>query len=199
MKRLVQGVGINDADYTVMPRINGKRSTCPFYQAWASMLERCYSPKCQRRWPTYMGCSVVEEWHSFIAFRAWMEGQDWQGRELDKDILVDGNKVYGPDTCVFIDSKVNSLLTNCGADRGGLPVGSRRNRGRYEARCRKDGKRVHLGMYSEPWQANSAYRRFKSEVVREAAMTQADRRVRNSLLRKAYLLKNLQGAVLTPA
>ena len=34
MKKLVCGVGNNDADYAVNPRINGKRGMCPAYQAW---------------------------------------------------------------------------------------------------------------------------------------------------------------------
>lgn len=72
MKKLVYGVGINDANYVVKPTINGKQQWCSFYQAWTGMLERCYSAKWQAKSPTYIGCMVCEEWHSFMSFRAWM-------------------------------------------------------------------------------------------------------------------------------
>ena len=106
--KLVYGVGINDAEYVVVKReevgnVDGKRKRktvwrCPFYKTWSSMLRRCYSTKYQERCPTYMGCSVSEEWHTFSVFRNWMESQDWQDTQLDKDLLVEGNKVYSPET-----------------------------------------------------------------------------------------------------
>ena len=67
-KKLVYGVGINDADYVVkkfetIGYVNGKIKRklvwiCPYYSAWTSMLVRCYSTKYQDRCPTYKGCSA---------------------------------------------------------------------------------------------------------------------------------------------
>ena len=102
---LVYGVGINDADYQVS---NGNWR-CPFYKTWKNMLARCYSPAFQRNQPLYIGCSVDERWHRFSHFRAWMEGQEWEGNDLDKDLKVHNNKVYGPDTCQFLSRKDNML------------------------------------------------------------------------------------------
>ena len=122
--KLVYGVGINDADYFVTKNENGKIVwMCPYYQTWTSMLKRAYSDKCKQRQPTYQGVTVCEEWHSFMRFRAWMETQDWEGKQLDKDILVQGNKVYSPNTCVFVDGVVNSFLLDCAASRGEWPLG----------------------------------------------------------------------------
>lgn len=44
-RSMICGVGINDADYPVNPRINGteERIECPFYNRWRYMLTRCYS------------------------------------------------------------------------------------------------------------------------------------------------------------
>ena len=53
---LIFGVGVNDSDYVVYPTIDGKRVACPFYFTWKSMLQRCYDPKFQKKYPTYKGC-----------------------------------------------------------------------------------------------------------------------------------------------
>ena len=101
-RSLVQGVGVNDADYTVCIKRNNKIIwRCPFYIKWRNMIERCYSPLWHKRYPSYIGCSVCPEWRYFSKFRFWMSTQKWKGMELDKDILVKGNRVYSPDTCCF--------------------------------------------------------------------------------------------------
>lgn len=47
-KKLVFGVGINDADYNVYKTgiVDGKQTVlwiCPFYRKWKDMMMRCYS------------------------------------------------------------------------------------------------------------------------------------------------------------
>ncbi len=105
VKKKVAGVGINDADYAIS---DGTRITCPFYKAWHNMINRCYNEKA---YPSYRGCIVYQEWHFFMAFRAWMKKQDWKGKELDKDLLGRQKKLYSPETCYFIPSSVNSLIS----------------------------------------------------------------------------------------
>lgn len=119
----VCGVGINDADYATQGRdkITGKRWWCPYYSRWHSMIKRCYSEKYQEKNPTYKGCAVCEEWLYFSNFKRWVEEQDWKGKHLDKDFLVEGNKVYGPDTCVFMDGSLNTFTTLRAALRGDYP------------------------------------------------------------------------------
>lgn len=108
---LVQGIGINDADYFIKKVKNKKIIwTCPFYDRWKQILRRCYSSEWHKRYPTYIGCSICPEWRYFSKFRLWMENQEWKGLELDKDLLVKGNKVYGPDTCCFIPQAINSIF-----------------------------------------------------------------------------------------
>ena len=105
-RSLVQGIGFNDADYV----IGGNGWRCPFYKKWESMLQRCYSPKWHKQNPTYIGCSVCPEWRYFSKFRLWMSTQNWKGMELDKDLLVKDNQVYGPDTCCFLPTAINCLF-----------------------------------------------------------------------------------------
>ena len=123
-RKLVHGVGINDSDYTTNIRKNNKLIwRCPFYDKWQSMLKRCYSPKWHKRFPSYIGCSVCPEWRYFSKFRLWMEGQKWEGMDLDKDILVKGNQVYSPDTCCFIPGTINYLFGSGRKKKNNLPEG----------------------------------------------------------------------------
>ena len=70
----IAGVGINDADYKISTTdANGKTKLCPYYMVWSSMLRRCYSPASLIKDPTYKGCSVIEDWHTFSNFKSWME------------------------------------------------------------------------------------------------------------------------------
>lgn len=133
IKKLVCGVGINDADYVVQRKetigyVNGKHKqklvwTCPYYRVWTNMLVRCYSTKKQEKYPTYKGCTVSDEWLTFSVFKSWMEKQDWDGKQLDKDLLFEGNKVYSAETCVFVTKEVNMFTTERCAARGEWPIG----------------------------------------------------------------------------
>ena len=108
-RKPVFGVGTNDADYIIDRRIDGKRVACPIYRAWKNMLKRCHSDKYQKDRPTYIGCSVCKEWLTFSNFRRWMLTQDWQGKQIDKDIKFKGNKIYSPETCMFVTNKENTI------------------------------------------------------------------------------------------
>ena len=69
---------------------------------------------------SYKGVEVCEEWYNFQNFAEWCETQkflnakDVKGKsyQLDKDILVKGNKIYSPDTCCFVPPEINSLFIN---------------------------------------------------------------------------------------
>lgn len=109
----VCGIGINDADYNVtIHDETGKKIiwTCPYWEKWRSMIKRCYMSSYHVNHPTYVDCSVCDEWLTFSNFKSWMETQDWENKELDKDLLVYKNKVYSPETCVFISNKLNMFV-----------------------------------------------------------------------------------------
>ena len=143
-RRLHLGVGVDDASYRVNPVINGKYQMCPYYRKWTSMINRCYSAISHARNPTYKGCIVSDEWLVFSVFKAWMEKQDWQGNDLDKDILFYGNKLYSSSTCLFVDPKINRLIETNNAKRGKYPIGvcfSERDN-RFIAQCSVLGKKT---------------------------------------------------------
>lgn len=191
-KKLVQGVGTNDADYTVAKfETNGKRKqkqvwVCPFYRAWRDMLRRCYSEKLQESRPTYKGCTVSAEWLTFSNFKIWMETQNFEGMELDKDLLFEGNKVYSADTCVFVTQMVNKFATDCGAARGEWLIGVcwSKKSGKFQAHCSNPftKKLEHLGRFTCEQEAHETWLKRKLELAHELAAIQSDPRVAKALV-----------------
>lgn len=76
-------------------------------QVWKGMLERCYDPKYQAKKPTYVGCSVSEDWHNFQNFGEWFDNNYIDGYQLDKDKITVGNKTYSESDCCFISGYEN--------------------------------------------------------------------------------------------
>ncbi len=189
-RRLVYGFGVNDADYIVQPVINGKQVMCPYYRKWHSMLVRCYSAKLQELRPTYIGATVCKEWLTFSNFKGWMEGQYWEGLDLDKDIIKPRNKVYSPDVCCFVPKKLNTLLGDCEASRGCYPQGIDLKDGKYRVRCRYNGESKHLGSFKTIEAASLVYRKFKANLVSEIAAKQENKQIeRGLMLHAAIILK----------
>lgn len=189
-RKLSHKVGINNADYQVNPKINGKRTVCPFYKSWISMIERCYSKKHKITHQTYIGCTVVEDWLIFLNFKKWMECQDWKNKHLDKDIIFPGNKVYSPENCVFVSQEINKLLNNNKSSKGKYPQGVslyKRN-GKFIAQCSKNNKSKQLGFFVTPEGASKAYKKFKSSHIITIANQQQDDRIKNGLLKHAELI-----------
>ena len=199
MNKLVWGVGVNDLPYRVhvteyVTKDGGKRVqktvfTCTYYAVWRNMLERCYSEKSLESYPTYIGTSVCSEWTYASAFKKWMEQQDWDGKSLDKDIIVPGNKLYSPDTCAFVLQATNKFVTASNASRGDYPIGVDlfKRTGKYRAQCRNPftREREHLGYFSTPEEAHEAWRKRKHEIAQLVAATESDSRVVEAL-RKRY-------------
>ena len=187
-RSLVYGIGINNADYAVMSIVNGKQVICPFYRAWYNMLRRCYCEKFQAKNPTYIGCSVFKDWLFFLTFKTWMEKQDWEGKELDKDLLVKGNKVYSPQTCAFVDGATNSFTTDSGAARGDWPLGVyfEKANGKFRSRCSNPftKKQENLGYFECQNQAHQAWRKRKQELALQLAGLQTDLRVASALMER---------------
>lgn len=186
-KRKKYGVGINDADYVVSGDRKGNAwKACPYYIVWNNMLLRCYSERYQELHQSYKGCTVCDEWHTFSNFKAWMEQQDWEGKALDKDLLVLGNKVYNPDACIFVTQQVNKFMTEKQITGSTTPIGVHlRPSGKFIAQCGNlvGGQKV-LGLFNSAEDAHKAYKEYKTLMAIKLASIQTELRISEALLKR---------------
>lgn len=168
---LVYGVGINDSEYITNPKINGKTVTCPIYKRWVGMIERCYSKHYQKKYPTYKGCSVCDEWLHFSNFEKWAVENYIEDYHLDKDLKIKGNKTYSPDCCLFIHGSINLLITNRSKNKGHLPDGVAFHKplSKFRSQISIDSKKIHIGYFDKAIEASDAYIKAKNtEILRKS-------------------------------
>lgn len=169
-RKRVFGFGINDHQENVC---NEDGKIKPSYRHWYNMLARCYNDKTKSNSPHCFDCTVCEEWKSYSCFKKWFDGHYVEGWELDKDILVKGNKEYAPDKCCFVPREVNSLFTKHARGRGKYPIGvyynSRGWQRKYVAALHIDGARRSVGCFLTPEEAFNAYKVAKEEQIKVVA------------------------------
>lgn len=189
-RSLIYGVGINDAPYLVQPKVNGKQMLCPYYKVWKNMLKRCYDLNFLQNNRTYFGCIVCDGWLLFSNFKNWMMLQDWQDNELDKDLLIPGNRLYSPDTCIFIPHSLNGLLNKREAAKGEFARGvyTRAKPNIYYARCRVNSKIIRLGKFNTELAASQCYIQFKKDTIIAIANKQTNLKLKQGLIAHANLL-----------
>ena len=165
----VYGVGITGTKYP--STVNGVLTK--EYTLWCDMLKRCYSDFSKKRNPTYEGCGVSENFTSYEYFYDWCNEQigfGVDGWQLDKDLLVKGSKIYSEDSCVFIPSEINKVLTKRTALRGKYLIGVSWNNTNkaFVARVNKNkGKPEHLGFFKTELEAFNAYKHAKEIYIKE--------------------------------
>lgn len=167
MAKLVYGVGINDKSKPSM--VDGK--LIKEYVVWKNMIFRCYSEEYKKKYPTYIGCTVSENFKNYSYFYNWYNNQtNLDGNlnfELDKDLLIKGNKIYSEDTCTLLPKEINYLLNKNKAKRGEYPIGvSLHNAtGRFVAKIKKEAKLFCIGYFNNPVDAFIAYKKEKESHI----------------------------------
>ena len=169
---MIYGVGfIGDIDKNI--DINA-------YDYWHSMLRRCYDETRikvdEGRNLAYQGCKVCDEWLNFSNFYKWYKDNYYEIDNeimcLDKDILIKGNKIYSPQTCIFAPQKINTLFCNSKKIRGNLPLGVTYDKryNSYVARCNNGNKKtIYLGSRKTIEEAFMLYKIFKEKIIKDFA------------------------------
>lgn len=199
--KLIYGWGVNDSTYVTEHKaiVDGVYKTvwrCPVYQDWRNILERGFCPTYKTKRPTYKDVTVSEDFKSFMSYRYWVlnvqPNKDWKNCIPDKDILIYENKIYSPDTIVYVNKELNTFVTDANANRGKYMIGvvdfRPENKYRpYRARCCNPfvGKQEHLGYFPTEMEAHKAWQAKKHEHALRLAEEQEDPRVADAL-RKRY-------------
>ena len=142
------------------------------YTTWCNLIRRVHSEKSLLKNPTYKEISLCEEWYNFQNFGDWFEDnynpETMQGWELDKDILVKGNKIYSPETCCFVPQEINKLFIKSNKSRGEYPIGVHKTKNKFLAQSYSKNKR-YLGSFNSVEEAFQAYKIAKKLYIKEVA------------------------------
>ena len=171
-ERRTFGVGfIGEGKYA--PKEDG--ITTRRYEVWRDMIQRCYNDKMILKNPTYAECTVCDEWHNFQAFAEWYDNNYYEipgmRMQLDKDILNKHNKVYSPNSCIFVPEAINKLFVKAQRRRGECPMGVHKlkKNSKYRADIHMNGKGTTLGTFDTPEEAFTAYKTAKENYIKEIA------------------------------
>lgn len=188
---LVAGVGVNDADYRVTKKENGVIVwECPYYSLWRNMLKRCYIER--PSYKSYSNVTVCKDWHTFTNFKQWMEDKDWEGKQLDKDILSmlnGGEKQYNSSNCLFVTKEVNMFfqIQNKNSITGASWV---RSYNKYNAGGYSKGKYYFLGSFKTRVEAHKVWQGWRIGLLRDMRDNQKDPDVYCALSRCVDKMQN---------
>ncbi len=122
--------------------------------------------------PTYQDCSISEDFSYFHLFYEWCVIQVGFGLEdyqLDKDILVKGNKEYTSTLCVFVPPVINNFIlfkenTNRKYMFGVMKAGNS-----YRGNISKFGATIKSKSFSSEMEAHQWYIQQKNLYAKEIA------------------------------
>ena len=193
-RKLVYGIGINDV------MISGF-STSKIGRRWYNIIKRTdrRNPNIYGFETTYKDCTLDPRWFKLSAFKEWSEQwDDYENKEIDKDILIPGNKIYGPETCLMVSKSVNLFFRpniKRNLARGVHHVSKFKKGGknpysasivRWSEKLKKKS-RIHLGHYPTIEEASAAYESARKEEIQFLIETETDIRVKNALIKQQGL------------
>lgn len=161
-------------------KISNNSKTTKEYRTWHGMLVRCFSNDYKSKKNTYKDVTCCEEWLKFENFLKWLKEQEnydyYQKNkinyQLDKDILIKGNKLYSPETCSIVPLRVNNLFIKSDKNRGPYPIGVTLDKrwNNFSSRCcTSDGKRIKHSGFKNPTDAFLQYKKDKEKLIKEIA------------------------------
>lgn len=168
--RHIHGVGcFGEGEFKAIDP-NGSKVT---YSKWLNGITRCYCPESLKEKPKYEGCTVSEDWLCYQNFAKWHTTHKFYGLgyELDKDLLVRGNKVYSAETCCLLPQELNKLVL-CGEyNQREYPAGVslHHDKKSFIASMSANKGRKYIGIYKTPEEASAAYVEAKEKYVKYVA------------------------------
>jgi hypothetical protein len=152
------------------------------YKVWSEMIGRCYDKKHKDKHPTYKDVTCCDEWLNFQNFAQWYDKNyyeiDNETMALDKDILFKGNKIYSPDTCIFVNQRINNLFTKSDKARGNYLIGVsyQKRDNMFQSRCKdENNKSKYLGYFNTEIEAFESYKTNKEIVIKKVAEIYKDK------------------------
>lgn len=127
------------------------------------MIQRCYSKTVHKLKPYYKGKKVCEEWQNFQNFKAWYDEHfvAWEKVDLDKDLLIQGNNVYSPETCAFITHFLNTIFE----DRGVKQLITQNKDKKYNVAMLILNKKQEVGVFDTKEEAVEALADYKKQYI----------------------------------
>lgn len=160
--------------YMGIGKFNSTNNT--YYSLWATMFSNSYNQKVHESCPGFIGYSVDPIWHDFQNFAQWCEKNEKQNYHFTKDILIKGNKIYGPDTCCFIPEEINNFLYKNKKKSKIYPIGIvRQSVSIFKAEIKFPIGIKIIGHYKSVEYAFEQYKIVKEDYVRRLAIKYADK------------------------
>lgn len=145
-------IGMDDIDYH-----------SDAWSRWINMMQRCYSKKIHTYKPYYKKCKVCEEWHNFSNFKMWYDKHYIQGKkvDLDKDLLIQGNNEYSPETCTFISHFLNTIFE----ERGMKNLITQNRDKKFIATMSILNKKKEIGIFDTKEEALEGFADYKKKYI----------------------------------
>lgn len=161
------------------------------YFLWKDVVKRCLDKNFKDKHPTYKDCTISSEWLHYSSFKndvSNMVGFGKDGFQIDKDLIVRGNKHYSIETCCFLPHEINTFLAFNRRNKGKHPIGVNFNKraGLFVAKISIDNKRYDLGYFENPVDAHLRYKEKKelhAKVLAKRWKSEISLKAYNALMR----------------
>ena len=160
-------------------------------EVWGDMIKRCYDENSLKKRPSYIGVTVCDEWLCYANFKEWYDENIYEIKDerihLDKDILIKGNKVYSPETCIFAPQRINTLFRELNNNE--FPTLEERSNGTFAIRIRMNGKSKRISGFKTKEKAEECYLKERRQIIKEIAEEYKDK-IPNKLYNRLIEISN---------
>lgn len=145
------------------------------YKLWRHVLGRVFRKEYEAH---YSDCDIDELWLCYNNFAEWCHNQkgfssfDDKGErfQLDKDFKLKGNRLYSPETCIFLPREINQSIVSRRNYRGKNPLGVVKSKsGSFHSNVLVNGVREFGKAFTDAELAFQEYKHKKESNIRRLA------------------------------